>query len=98
MAKKVIWSLRAQTDRKDILRYWIQRNKSNYYSVRLNKLFEEAANLISVFPNVGKKTEQENIRIKIVRNYLLVYEEFENEIHILAIWSSHQDHSNLKIG
>lgn len=64
MAKKVIWSLRAQTDRKDILRYWIQRNKSNYYSVRLNKLFEEAANLISVFPNVGKRQSKRISELK----------------------------------
>ena len=35
MAKKVVWSLRAQNDRKKIFYYWNKRNKSNNYSIRL---------------------------------------------------------------
>jgi hypothetical protein len=35
------------------------------------------------------------VRIKIVRNYFILYEETEAEIHILTIWSSHQDPESL---
>ena len=37
MAKRVIWSKKAQKDRREILQYWKQRNLSNAYSLKLNK-------------------------------------------------------------
>jgi toxin YoeB len=96
MAKKVGWSLRAQNDRKKIFSYWNKRNKSNNYSIRLNRLFIEATKAISDYPKIGKITERENIRIKIVRDYLIVYKELENKIEVLTIFSSHQNPAKLK--
>ena len=74
MAKKVIWSFRAQNDRKEILEYWINRNKFRYYSRKLAELFKEAEKLISNYPEIGKPTDFANIRIKVVRTYLLIYD------------------------
>jgi toxin YoeB len=91
MAKKIIWSLRAHTDRKDILHYWNQRNKSKRYSIKLNKLFKDAIKIVSIYPKIGRPTNLENVRIKIVKDYLIIYEELESEIHILTIWDSRQD-------
>nr|WP_295931294.1 type II toxin-antitoxin system RelE/ParE family toxin [uncultured Dyadobacter sp.] len=96
MAKKIIWSVRAHTDRKEILEYWIKRNKSKTYSRKLNDLFKSAARVVSMFPKIGKRTDLENVRIKIVRDYFLIYEETDSEIHILTIWNSHQDPENLE--
>ena len=96
MAKKVGWSLRAQNDRKKVLSYWNKRNKSNNYSIRLNRLFIEATKAISDYPKIGKITERENIRIKIVRDYLIVYKELENKIEVLTIFNSHQNPGKLK--
>jgi toxin YoeB len=96
MAKKVGWSLRAQNDRKKIFSYWNKRNKSNNYSIRLNRLFIEATKAISDYPKIGKITERENIRIKIVRDYLIVYKELENKIEVLTIFRSHQNPAKLK--
>jgi toxin YoeB len=96
MAKKVVWSLRAQNDRKKIFSYWNKRNKSNNYSIRLNRLFIEATKAISDYPKIGKITERENIRIKIVRDYLIVYKELENKIEVLTIFRSHQNPAKLK--
>lgn len=75
MVKQVIWSLRAQDDRKEIFTYWNNGNKSKAYSKKLNILFKEAIKLISKFPQIGRPTEIESIRVKIVRDYLIVYEE-----------------------
>jgi addiction module RelE/StbE family toxin len=95
MAKQVIWSLRAQDDRKKILAYWIDRNKSNQYSKKLNQLFKEAVKLIKTYPQIGKRTDDLTARIKIVRDYLIVYEETETQIHILTIWDSRQNPEKL---
>jgi len=94
MVKQVIWTKLAHENRRSILEYWIDRNKSNLYSKRLNQLFESNAELISKYPRIGKRTEFENIRIKIVKDYILTYREKETSIEILTIWDSRQDPQN----
>lgn len=42
MAKQIIWSLRAQKNKKEIFKYWTNRNKSTRYSKKLNQLFKDA--------------------------------------------------------
>jgi toxin YoeB len=95
MAKQVIWTKRAFEDRRMILEYWIARNKSNRYSLHLNQVFENTADLISKYPKIGKKTEFHDIRLKIVRNYFLTYRETKTKIEILTIWDYRQDPENL---
>ena len=96
MAKQIVWSRRAQRDRKEILEYWRVRNKSNTYSKKLNRLFKESIKIITDFPEIGKLTDQANTRIKIVKDYLIIYEETETQILILTIWDSRQDPGKLK--
>lgn len=95
MAKQVVWSLRAQNDRKNILSYWRQRNKSNTYSKKLYLLFKEAVNTIRDFPKIGKLTDDRNARIKVVRDYLVIYEETETTIYILTVRDGRQDPAEL---
>lgn len=97
MAKEIIWSLRAQDNRKQILEYWKVRNKSNSFSRKLNQLFKEAIELIAVYPQIGKPADQPNVRIKVVRDYLIIYEETDTQIYILAIWDSRQDPDKIPI-
>lgn len=78
------------------MQYWNKRNKSTRYSIKLNKLFKEAVKLISDYPRIGKLTDRENIRIKIVKDYLIIYEDLEDEIHSLTIWDSRRDPLNLE--
>lgn len=96
MAKQVIWSLKAQSDKKEILDYWRQRNKSNTYSKKLNELFKESIKIILDFPQIGKVTDDTKARIKIVKDYLIIYEETETQIFILTIWDSRQYPDKLK--
>ena len=91
MVKQVIWSRLAHNDRFNILDYWTKRNKSVIYSKRLNQIFENTAELISKHPKIGKLTEIQNIRFKIVKDYLFTYRETDNFIEILTIWDSRQD-------
>ena len=48
-------------------------------------MFNEAIALISRFPQIGRPTELENIRIKIVRDYLIVKEDTTGKLHALTI-------------
>lgn len=96
MAKRVIWSLGAQKDKKEILAYWLERNQSNRYSRKLNQLFKEAIQILREHPYIGRATDVASIRIKIVKDYLLIYEVTEYSINILSIWDGRQDHSELE--
>jgi addiction module RelE/StbE family toxin len=91
MAKQIKWTLRAQQDRKEILHYWRLRNQSNTYSKKLNQLFKQAISLVATHPHIGRSTNIKNIRAKLVRDYLVFYEETENTIFILSIWDTRRD-------
>ena len=91
MVKQIIWSKLAQSDRRNILQYWIDRNKSNKYSIRLNQIFVDTVELLSKHPKIGKRTEYLDIRIKIIKDYFLNYRETDTIIEILTIWDSRQD-------
>ena len=97
MAKReVIWSLRAKNDRIKILEFWIENNKSVEYSRKLNTLFIDAVKFISEYPTVGKLTEDKKTRVKIVRDYLIIYEVHKSVIIILTIFDSRRNPESLK--
>ena len=93
--RKIIWSLRAKNDRIKILEFWLEHNKSAFYSRKLNLLFIHAVLFISEFPTVGKLTHDKHARIKIVRNYLIIYEIHDSVIIILTIFDSRRNPINL---
>ena len=73
MAKQIIWTKQAHQDRKEILHYWRINNKSSDYSKKLNLLIKKAILLVAAHPKIGRKTNIENVRIKLVRDYLIFY-------------------------
>lgn len=97
MVKQIIWSPQAQSQRKSVLEYWIKRNKNNTYSIKLNNLIKAAITLISSNPAIGRKTDIPNVRVKIVRDYLIFYEIKNESLHILAFWDSRQNPQKLKL-
>ncbi|MEQ9289918.1 MAG: type II toxin-antitoxin system RelE/ParE family toxin [Cyclobacteriaceae bacterium] len=97
MALKIIWSPLAQKKRKEILGYWVLHNNSNKFSIKLDSLFIAALNLISRYPLIGKPTDIENVRVKIVRDYLIFYYVGKTTVKVLTIWDSRQNPEDLKI-
>lgn len=96
MAKEIIWSTKAQEDRKEILSFWTHHNKSNTYSIKLNQLFVNAIKLIGKFPRIGRQTDYSNIRFKVVKDYFIIYEETKATVNILTIWDCKQDPEKLE--
>lgn len=99
MAKrKINWTEKANFERKEILEYWINRNKSKSYSIKLNKLFIEAMKQVAEFPTIGRKTDfDKNVRLKIVRDYLLFYEYDSKQVKVLSVWDVNRDENKLEI-
>ncbi|MCU7616396.1 type II toxin-antitoxin system RelE/ParE family toxin [Chryseobacterium sp. PBS4-4] len=92
MAKrKIIWTTKANFERKEILEFWINRNKSSRFSKKLNVLFLEALKQICIYPNIGRKTSDQNTRVIIVRDYLIFYEFTDHEIIIQSVWDGRRE-------
>jgi toxin YoeB len=97
MAKRIVWTDKAQSDRFSIFEYWNNRNKSKQYSKKLNSLINETLTVVSKHPLVGKRTDIENVRAKLLRDYLIVYEETENVIVVLTIWDNRRNPVSLEV-
>lgn len=90
MVRQIVWTERAQKERIKILTFWNNHNKSTSYSKKLNNLIRETLILISRHPFIGKPTNKENIKVKILKNYLLIYEITSDEIIVLSVWDCRQ--------
>jgi len=95
MVSQIIWGRFAQQDRLQILYYWHNHNKSKAFSKKLNSLFNEGLHLVCKYPTIGKPTDKPNIRLKIVREYFLVYEILEDKIIVLRVWDSKRNPKDL---
>lgn len=73
MVKEIVWSKRALTERVQILEYRINRNKSSEDSKKLDNLFLQKIELLTSHPFIGKTTTAENLRVKVVKDYLIFY-------------------------
>ena len=97
MAYKIVWTEKANIERLRILQFWIDNNKSRVFSLKLDKLFISAIRDLSKKPTIGRKTEFENVRVKIVREYFIFYEIVRQNLVILSVWDGRRDKKTLKI-
>lgn len=97
MVREIIWTETALKDRLKIYLFWQENNQSNTYSEKLENEFKNAAQLLANFPEIGQKTDYQNIRTKIVKNYRLFYRFMEDKIEIIKIWDTRQNDDNLNI-
>ncbi|MBK9451894.1 MAG: type II toxin-antitoxin system RelE/ParE family toxin [Bacteroidetes bacterium] len=99
MAGKIVWSPQAQADRRQILAYWLERNKSPVYSRKLQSMFVvQARNLLVLVQSglgwKGHPTSDPEVRYIFVRDYKLFFEYSEEELHILRIWDARRNPEN----
>ena len=85
MAGEIIWSPKAKSELIEILEYWVNRNKSNVYSLKINQLIQEQLIFILESPKIGRKTDIKNVYVKIIIDYLLYYEIEKGNLHVLTI-------------
>jgi len=96
MAKhNIIWTRTADIQLVGVLEYWVKRNKSNRYSVKLLKLVTERTNQIAKNPELYKKTDFKDVKIASLGNYSIFFKTTEKEIIISAFWDNRQDPKKL---
>lgn len=97
MVKKVVWTRQAQDERQKIFDYWTSHNMSTVYSIKLNALIKKHLSLACKYPQIGRTTSFAEVRLIIIKNYLLFYKNTQNHLVVITIWDSNQDQANLKL-
>jgi plasmid stabilization system protein ParE len=95
-SRKIVWTSIAKIQLIDILKYFNSRNKSSFYSQKLNKKVQTELNILILQPHIGKKTDAINVRGLYIQNYIVFYEINEKHIIILSFWDTRQNPSKLK--
>lgn len=89
--KRVIWSPRASTEFKDILEFYLKRNGSPTYSLKLLETVDTMIGLLQDHPHLGRNTSDADARVISFSHFLLFYDETETELNILSIWDNRQN-------
>lgn len=97
MAKRIIWTDRADKTFTKILEFYVERNGSKTYSHKLNKEVQAILSVLSKQPHLGAKTEKEGYRVFIRGNYQIFYEVDETHIFVHLIWDCRQNPESLNI-
>lgn len=97
MAKRIIWSENAVQDRLRILDYWYKRTGTKSYSEKLNTEFIQSIKKLSLYPKIGRRLEDTDIRFIVKYHYQIFYRYTVNEIRILHLWDSRRNPDDLII-
>jgi plasmid stabilization system protein ParE len=92
MAKrKIIWSNRAEFELQDILHFYILRNKSKKFSIKLLKETKKSIQMLSSHPFIGRISDNYKTRV-LRKEYISVfYEVSDRSIEIISVWHNLQD-------
>ena len=98
MAKrKIIWSHRAKIKLSEILEFYFQRNRGKSYSIKLYHQIQKSLRLLQKQPNLGIRTDIEDIRSLIIGEFIIFYEITKDQIIIHTLWDCRQNPDDLVI-
>jgi plasmid stabilization system protein ParE len=96
MAKrKIVWSETAAKQRREILKYWTERNKSTIYAEKLIEISAKHLKVISKNLEVFKETVIDEVRESAMGHFSLYYKITIDLIMVMAFWDNRQDPKKL---
>jgi plasmid stabilization system protein ParE len=96
MAKrKIVWTETAAKQRREILNYWTERNKSTTYAEKLIEITAKHLKVISKNPLAFKETEIDNVRESAMGHFSLYYKISSDQLIVMAFWDNRQDPKKL---
>jgi len=91
MALQARWTDEAKLQFKEILEYWDENNGSSAYSEKLINLVDTTVSRLVEYPEIGRRTDNQRIKLKIVKNYFLYYSFDEDTLTILGVSDMRRD-------
>lgn len=98
MAKKdIIWSKLVKLQLKNILAFFVKKNGSAIYSLKLRSEIQELLETLSQAEQIGRLTSNKVSRVIAFKVYLIFYEINRNKIEIISFWDNRQNIENRKV-
>jgi plasmid stabilization system protein ParE len=96
MAKrKVVWTQTAASQRRSILEYWVNRNKSNTYSIKILRLSNDKTKAIAQNPKLFRQADFPDTHMAAMGHFSIFYKFNSKEVIITAFWDNRQDPKKL---
>lgn len=95
--KSIVWTQTAAKQRRKILNYWNERNRSTTYSKKLVFLIRRRLSTLCEFPESGKKSDFTNTRVTSIGYYSIFYQIRQDKLIITAFWDTRQDPKELYV-
>jgi plasmid stabilization system protein ParE len=96
MAKrKIVWTETAAKQRREILNYWTERNKSTLYAEKLIEITAKHLAVIAKNPKAFKETEMDGVRESAMGHFSLYYKITAEQLIVMAFWDNRQDPKKL---
>lgn len=98
MAKrKIVWTETAARQRREVLRYWTERNKTSHFAKKLIKVTASHVKVISKHLHAFKESESEieNVHVSSMGHFSIYYKSTSEQLIILAFWDNRQDPKEL---
>ena len=89
--KEIIWSKKAKEELYNILDFYINRNGSPAYSLKLLSDTENLIGLLKKNPYLGRLSDNRTTRVIVKDDYLIFYETGNDYIEIISFWDNRQD-------
>jgi len=89
--RKIIWTVYAKDDLKEILAFYIRRNGNSVYSKKLNQRIKKTVSYLLKYKEIGRPTDLTGIRVIIEGDYQIFYENFGYRTEVLMVWDTRQD-------
>jgi plasmid stabilization system protein ParE len=93
--RKVNWTNTASIQLREVLEFWVRRNKSKTYSLKLLTKIESRINTLIEFPFEYPETSFPEVRVAAMNHYSIFYKVTDDIIIILAFWDNRQDPKKL---
>jgi plasmid stabilization system protein ParE len=96
MAKRtVVWTETAAKQRREILKYWVERNGTTTYAEKLIKLTADQIKVILSNPKLFKKADFPDTYISALGHFSIFYKFTKETLIITAFWDNRQDPKKL---
>ncbi|MTI19799.1 type II toxin-antitoxin system RelE/ParE family toxin [Fulvivirga sp. RKSG066] len=93
--RQVVWTQTAASQRRSILEYWINRNKSNNYSIKILRLSNDKTKVIAQNPKLFRLADFPDTHMAAMGHFSIFYKFNAKEVIITAFWDNRQDPKKL---
>ena len=94
--KKVIWSDKARSEFQNILEFYVERNGTPTYSLKILRETEDLLETLSKSEFIGRLTSNKKTRVIPMKVYLIFYEIRNDIIEIVSFWDNRRDKNKRK--